>query len=154
MACWAACWAAAVLSAAVELTAPAGWAAEPAKAATAQATAALPARPDSGPSDIAWVRMNQDAKINVTAYDSSVYGSLKGKVVAISPDATLNERTGESFYTVRVTTSDRLLDPNGEPLDIGAGMIADASLLGDKRSVMSYILAPFTRLGERALREH
>ena len=105
------------------------------------------------PSDIAWVRMNQDAKINITAYDSSVYGSLKGKVVAISPDATLNERTGESFYTVRVTTSDRLLDPNGEPLDIGAGMIADASLLGDKRSVMSYILAPFTRLGERALRE-
>jgi adhesin transport system membrane fusion protein len=105
------------------------------------------------PSDIAWVRLNQDAKISITAYDSSVYGSLEGKVVAISPDATLNERTGESFYTVRVATSDQLLDARGQKLDIGPGMVADISLLGDKRTVLSYILAPFTRLSETALRE-
>lgn len=105
------------------------------------------------PSDIAWVRMGQDAKINITAYDSSVYGSMDGKVVAISPDATLNEQTGESFYTVRVATNDKLLDKNGDPLEIGPGMIADVSLLGDKRTVMSYILSPFTKLGQSALRE-
>jgi adhesin transport system membrane fusion protein len=105
------------------------------------------------PSDIAWVRLNQDAKISITAYDSSVYGSLEGKVVAISPDATLNERTGESFYTVRVATNDQLLDARGQKLDIGPGMVADISLLGDKRTVLSYILAPFTRLSETALRE-
>nr|WP_297531160.1 hypothetical protein [uncultured Roseateles sp.] len=72
MACWAACWAAAVLSAAVELTAPAGWAAEPAKAATAQATAALPARPDSGPSDIAWVWDHHAPPSNATAWAVTV----------------------------------------------------------------------------------
>lgn len=105
------------------------------------------------PSDIAWVRMDQDAKINITAYDSSVYGALDGKVVAISPDATLNERTGESFYTVRVATEDKLLDKNGKPLEIGPGMIADVSLLGDKRTVMSYILSPLTKLSQSALRE-
>ena len=105
------------------------------------------------PSDIAWIHLNQRAKINVTAYDSSVYGSIEGRVVAISPDATANERTGESFYTVRVGTNDKLLDREGNPLEIGPGMLADVSLLGDKRSVMSYILAPFTRMSETALRE-
>ena len=97
--------------------------------------------------------MDQNAKINVTAYDSSVYGSMKGKVVAISPDATLDERTGESFYTARVATNDKLYDAANKPLEIGPGMIADVSLLGDRRSVMSYILSPFTKLKETALRE-
>ena len=32
-------------------------------------------------------------------------------------------------------------------------MTADVNLIGDKRSVMAYILTPFTRLGEEALRE-
>ena len=105
------------------------------------------------PEDIGWVRMSQDAKINVTAYDQSIYGSLDGKVIAISPDATLNERTGESFYTVRVATNDKLRDRNGRVLEIGAGMVADVSLLGDKRSVLDYILTPITRLSETALRE-
>ncbi|HEV2746725.1 MAG TPA: HlyD family type I secretion periplasmic adaptor subunit [Allosphingosinicella sp.] len=105
------------------------------------------------PADIAWVRMGQAAKVNITAYDSSVYGALDGKVVAISPDATINERTGESFYTVRVATEDKLFDKAGKQLEIGPGMIADISLLGDKRTVLSYILSPFTRLSETALRE-
>ena len=105
------------------------------------------------PEDIAWVRMNQSAKIGITAYETSIYGSLKGKVVAISPDATLNEKTGESFYTVRVTTEDRLRDRAGRPLEMGPGMVADVSLLGDKRSVLAYILSPLTRLSETAFRE-
>jgi adhesin transport system membrane fusion protein len=105
------------------------------------------------PADIAWVRLDQDAKINVTAYDPSVYGSLDGKVVSISPDATLNEKTGETFYTVRVATDDRLVDKAGRALAIGPGMVADISLLGDKRTVLSYILSPLTRMSQTALRE-
>jgi adhesin transport system membrane fusion protein len=105
------------------------------------------------PEDIAWVRSDQDAKINITAYDSSIYGSLDGRVVSISPDATVNERTGESFYTVRVNTTDKLVDKAGRELEIGAGMIADVSLLGDKRTVLSYLLTPITRLSETAFRE-
>jgi adhesin transport system membrane fusion protein len=32
-------------------------------------------------------------------------------------------------------------------------MTADVALLGDKRSVLSYLLTPITRLRERAFRE-
>ena len=106
------------------------------------------------PKDIGSVRIGQRAKVDITAYDPAVYGSLEGQVMTISPDAVLNERTGETHYVVRVRTGKAALtDQNGARLPIGAGMIATVNLLGDKRSVMSYILTPITRLSETAFRE-
>ncbi len=71
------------------------------------------------PRDIAWIRIGQRAKINVTAYDSAIYGGLVGSVISISPDATTNEKTGESLYTVRVATREKLVDQLGRTLEIG-----------------------------------
>ncbi|GAA0649668.1 HlyD family type I secretion periplasmic adaptor subunit [Sphingomonas ursincola] len=106
------------------------------------------------PQDIGSVHINQRAKVDVTAYDSAIYGSLEGKVASISPDAVIDERTGESFYLVRVVTSAAALtDKSGRKLPIGSGMVASVSLLGDKRSVLSYILTPITRLTDEAFRE-
>jgi adhesin transport system membrane fusion protein len=102
------------------------------------------------PEDIGFVRMNQSARIAITAYDRSIYGVLEGRVVNISPDATLNERTGETFYTVRVRTqSNALRDPDNRPMQIGVGMVAEVDLLGDRRTVLQYILTPIARLTER-----
>ena len=106
------------------------------------------------PKDIAAVRIGQRARVNVTAYESGIYGGMDGRVVTISPDATLEERTGESHYIVRVRAdAQNFRDPEGRRLPIGPGMTADVNLIGDKRSVMAYILTPFTRLSEQALRE-
>ena len=106
------------------------------------------------PDDIAFVRLNQDARVAITAYDRSVYGALEGRVVGISPDAVTEERTGETFYVVRVRTSESALeDPNGRPMPIGPGMIAEVDLLGDTRTILQYILSPITKLSETALRE-
>jgi len=106
------------------------------------------------PKDIAAVRIGQHARVNITAYDSGVYGSMDGRVVTISPDASVDERTGESHYIVRVNgNAKRFLDAKGRRLVVSPGMTADVNLIGDKRSVIAYILTPFTRLGEEALRE-
>ncbi len=106
------------------------------------------------PRDIAAVRLGQPAKVELTAYDPAVYGSLPGRVVSISPDSVLDQRTNEAYYVVRVRTARESLDSaNGKVLPIGPGMVATVSLLGDKRSVLSYVLAPFTRLKNQALRD-
>lgn len=105
------------------------------------------------PKDIAGIRIGQRAQINVTAYESAIYGGMEGNVIGISPDATVDEKTGESHYTVRVRAKEgSLRDQSGRKLPIGPGMTADVNLLGDKRSVMSYILTPITRLQDSALR--
>jgi len=106
------------------------------------------------PSDIAFVRLNQSARVAITAYDRAVYGVLDGRVVAMSPDAVTEERTGETYYTIRVrTAANALRDPRGREMPIGPGMVAEVDLLGDKRTVLQYILTPITRLSETALRE-
>jgi adhesin transport system membrane fusion protein len=105
------------------------------------------------PSDIARVRLDQPVKIEITAYDSSIYGSLKGRVRSISPDTITDQRTGNVYYVVQVTTEGALRDPKGQVLPLGPGMVANVSLLGDSRSVMAYLLTPWTRLGEKAFRE-
>jgi len=106
------------------------------------------------PADIAFVRIDQEARIAITAYDRSVYGTLPARVVGISPDAVIEERTGESYYVVRIRTAANVLrDSRGRAFPIGAGMIAEADLLGDRRTVLQYILSPITRLGETAFRE-
>jgi adhesin transport system membrane fusion protein len=104
------------------------------------------------PKDIGTVRIGQRAKVDISAYDPAVYGSLSGRVQAISPDAVADERTGQTFYIVQVRT-DSDSTGTGRKLAIGTGMTADISLLGDKRSVLSYLLSPITRLSERAFRE-
>ncbi len=104
------------------------------------------------PQDIANVGVRQKARIEITAYRSAVYGTLDGEVTSISPDAVVNEDTGESFYTVEVRTAAALVH-EGKKLEIGPGMVANVSLLGDKRSVLSYLFSPLTRLSEKAFRE-
>lgn len=106
------------------------------------------------PADIAFVRLGQHARVAITAYDRSVYGLLDGSVVGISPDAMAEERTGETYYLVRVrTTENALRDPDGHPMPIGPGMVAEVDLLGDKRTILQYLLTPITRMGETAFRE-
>jgi adhesin transport system membrane fusion protein len=106
------------------------------------------------PQDIGSVRLGQAARVGITAYDPTVYGKLDGEVVSMSPDAVLDEQTGETFYTVVIRTSSRALaTPQGQELPIGPGMIADVSLRGDDRTILEYLLTPITRLSGKAMRE-
>jgi len=107
------------------------------------------------PDDIAFVRLGQRARVAITAYDRSIYGVLEARVVSISPDAVAEERTGETFYIVRVRTDQAVLRaPGGGPaMPIGPGMVAEVDLIGQKRSVLQYLLTPISRLRETALRE-
>lgn len=104
------------------------------------------------PDDIANVGLGQSARVEITAYNSAVFGSMDGVVTSISPDAVQNEK-GESFYLVEVQTEETLKGPDGKPLRIGPGMMANVSLRGEKRSILSYLFTPITRLSENAFRE-
>lgn len=105
------------------------------------------------PKDIGFIRPGQAATIKVTAYDSAIYGNLKGTVERISPDAVVDEAARESFYMVRVRTRDMMRDASGRPLPIVPGMIAEVDVLGNPRSVLSYLLTPLERVRDSALRE-
>jgi adhesin transport system membrane fusion protein len=110
------------------------------------------------PQDIAFIRPKQDAVVKLTAYDSSVFGSLKGKVERISADTIIEDKskTGdkpESFYRVIVRTDKNYLGTQENPLPIIPGMVTTVEILTGKKSVLDYLVKPARMLGEEALRE-
>ena len=109
------------------------------------------------PQDIAFIRPGQDAVVKITAYDPSVYGSLKGKVERISADTIMekNEKgdSGETFYRVIVRTDKNALGSPEAPLPIIPGMVATVEVLTGAKSVLDYLLKPARLLRDEALRE-
>lgn len=109
------------------------------------------------PQDIAFIRPNQDAVVKITAYDSSVYGSLKGKVERISADTIAEESKGqaekETFYRVMVRTDTNHLGSVNDALPIIPGMVATVEVLTGSKSVLSYLLKPARVLRDEAMRE-
>ncbi|MEM8770336.1 MAG: HlyD family type I secretion periplasmic adaptor subunit [Pseudomonadota bacterium] len=105
------------------------------------------------PADIGFLSIGQEAKVSITAFDSSVYGSLEGSIETISPDAIEDEKSGERFYNIRVRTGAAPITAQGQELKILPGMAADVSILNGKRSVLAYILKPLNKVGDRALTE-
>lgn len=104
------------------------------------------------PADIAFIHPEQEAMVKITAYDFSVYGGLKGEVVDISPDSITNEK-GESFYHIRVRTYETELKRKGEILPIIPGMVASVDILTGHKTIMEYILKPYIKTVDSAMRE-
>ncbi|GJL93118.1 HlyD family type I secretion periplasmic adaptor subunit [Hyphococcus sp.] len=105
------------------------------------------------PSDIGFLRIGQEARVSITAYDSALYGSLDGKIETISPDAIADEKTGERFYTIAVRTDAEALKSKRGDLKIHSGMAAEVAILNGKRSVLAYIIKPMSSIGDKALRD-
>jgi adhesin transport system membrane fusion protein len=109
------------------------------------------------PQDIAFIRPDQDAIVKITAYDSSVYGSLKGKVERISADAIEDKpergEKAETFYRVIVRTDKNYLGTTERPLPIIPGMVATVEVLTGEKSVLDYLIKPARMLRDEALRE-
>ena len=112
------------------------------------------------PQDIAFIRPQQNAVVKITAYDSSVYGSLKGKVERISADSIVDDKSeqrgekGESFYRVIVRTDKNHLGTTEHPLPIIPGMVATVEVQTGEKSVLDYMMKPARMLRDEALREH
>jgi len=105
------------------------------------------------PSDIGFLKIGQDAKVSITAYDASVYGSMKGVIETISPDAIEDEKTGESFYNIVVRTHTDALESKRGNLNILPGMAAEVAILNGKRTVLAYIMKPLADVGDKALQD-
>ena len=108
------------------------------------------------PADIGFLHEGQEAKVYFTAYDFSIYGSLKGEIETIGADTVTDEKKEDTFYPIKVRTyrSDLGTDlKTGERLELVPGMVAEISVITGKRTVMDYLLKPINRARTHALRE-
>ena len=107
------------------------------------------------PADIAFVTVGQTANVKLDAFDSTVYGGFRGEVVYVSPD-TLNEETQrgpQPYYRVHVKIGDKDFDgEKAQRMEVRPGMTAQVDLVVAKRSVLSYLINPVSKVMSQALR--
>jgi adhesin transport system membrane fusion protein len=104
------------------------------------------------PSDVAFVMPGMKAHAKITAYDYALFGTFDATVKSVSPDAITNEK-GESFYTVRLTSTEKVLDKLGKPLEILPGMVAQVGIATEKRTFFNYLFKPFTDITSNSFKE-
>ena len=106
------------------------------------------------PRDIAYIRPGLPATVKVTAYDSSIYGDLSGKVEVVSPDTLQDEvKRDQFYYRLYVRTSKaELHNKSGKSFPILPGMVANVEIKTGQKSVMDYLIKPLNKVNE-ALRE-
>jgi len=104
------------------------------------------------PSDIAFLRPGQPARVKLTAYDYSRYGSLDGHVENISADAIMNEQK-QYMYVIQIRTTKNSLPSLDGSLPILPGMVAEVDILNGKKTIMRYLMNPVLKLKDNAFRE-
>jgi len=104
------------------------------------------------PADIAYVSVGQFARLKFSAYDFAIHGSLQGIVTFVSADTITNEE-GQSFFLVRVKPIKSFLGVKSGELPIKIGMTAEADIITDKKTILSYLTEPVHRGIDKALRE-
>lgn len=105
------------------------------------------------PSDIAFIKVGDKALVKVTAYDFSTYGGLDGRVVQVSADSIYDEVEREAYFTVIVETERSWLGQGARRLPITPGMITDTQIITGRKSILRYLLKPFSKARSEALRE-
>ena len=106
------------------------------------------------PEDIAHVQPGQDATIKLSAYDYTIYGSLKGKVQVVSADTFKDERDpkAEPYYRVTATVDLSSLTERQQQIEIRPGMRAQVELHTGSKTFLQYLLKPLYKSRE-AFRE-
>jgi len=105
------------------------------------------------PADIGFLHIGQEARVRISAYDSSRYGSLAGFIETISPDAIEDPKDGARHFLVTVRLDDEGLKSARGSLPPMPGMAATVDILNGKRTVLAYLLKPIAEVSEMALRE-
>lgn len=108
------------------------------------------------PTDIAEVKEGQRANVKLDAYDYSIFGTMVGEVVYISPD-TLIEQTAQGekpYYRVQIRIKGAGVEARAKDIVVRPGMTATVEIKARERSVLSYLTKPITKtlsegLGER-----
>jgi HlyD family secretion protein len=104
------------------------------------------------PQDIEQVALNQKTVLRFPAFNAATTPQIEGEVSRISADITSDQRTGLSYYTVRISIPPEQLARLKESKLI-PGMPVECFIQTGDRTVISYLLKPLRDQLMRTFRE-
>ena len=116
------------------------------------------------PADMAFIALGQDTSIKLDAYDSAIFGGLRGKVDYISAEALYAEKASPGvpigpsnppvYYIVRVRiTGTEFQGQKAHDIKLRPGLTATVEIKALERSVLSYLTKPISKTFDQAMGE-
>lgn len=100
--------------------------------------------------DIGFVKVDQEAEIKLDTFPFQKYGTIKGKVVSVSPDAFDDEKLGP-VYRMRVELEKLNMVVDGKNASISPGMTATVEVKTGKRRIIEFFLSPVIKYADESL---
>jgi HlyD family secretion protein len=104
------------------------------------------------PQDIDQVKLGQSALLRLSAFNQGTTPEIYGKVTRISADTSLDQRTGASFYIIRISLPPEEIARLGDVRFV-PGMPVEAFVQTGERTMLSYFGKPLHDQLMRAFRQ-
>ena len=102
--------------------------------------------------DIGYVLEGQSAAVRLAGSEAAVYGKIDGTVIHVAPDSTVFP-DGRMFYLVRVETGQDRFSSGESQYRLFPGMTMIVHIHTGTRTVMQYVVEPFTARFAGAMQE-
>lgn len=104
------------------------------------------------PVDVDQIYIGQEATLVFSAFNRRTTPEIPGRISRLSPDAAMDESTGQSYYEA-IVQPDKLVVEALEDIELLPGMPVETYIKTDERTPLSYLLQPLTVYFQRAFRE-
>jgi len=104
------------------------------------------------PRDIDQVQFEQPVVLRFSAFNARTTPELNGKVERIAADTTTDQRTGQSYYLVRIAMTADEIKRLGD-VKLTPGMPVEAFIQTGERTMLSYLVKPLHDQLMRSFRE-
>jgi len=104
------------------------------------------------PQDIDKLQVGQKTLLRLSAFNQRTTPELNGIVTRVSPDVTTDQRTGQSYYTIRISMPPEEVARLGD-VKLIPGMPVEAFVQTGDRTLISYLIKPLSDQLMRAFRE-
>ena len=104
------------------------------------------------PQDIDKLVIGQKTLLRLSAFNQRTTPELNGVVSRVSPDTTTDQRTGQSYYTIRISMPASEIARLGD-VRLIPGMPVEAFVQTGDRTMLAYLAKPFNDQLMRAFRE-
>jgi HlyD family type I secretion membrane fusion protein len=93
------------------------------------------------PQDVDQVRVGQSARVTFSGFNRQTTPDIPGKLIFVSPDLTSDQRTGQSYYRIKVRLDAGAL-ARAPQIALKAGMPAETFVETGNRSILSFLIKP------------
>ncbi len=104
------------------------------------------------PAEVDHVVVGRTARLRLSAFNQQTTPELGGHVVHVSADVTVDPKTGQNHYLVRLAIDDKSRQLVSQ-LKLVPGMPVEVFMSTGERTALSYLTKPFTDQMNRAFRE-